>query len=67
MTPSGNVSFVCHAAADARSLQRPLPTEAIVVNDVPCFLPGGRRTRDAQLVVTPSLRVHLVCHFNPPA
>jgi hypothetical protein len=65
VTPSGNVSFICHAVADARSLQRPLPTQAIVVDPVPCFLPGGRRTNDSHLVVTPSLHVQLVCHFMP--
>jgi hypothetical protein len=67
VTPSGNVSFVCHAAANARSFQRPLPTQAVVLDGAPCFLPGGRRTNDSQLVVTPSLHVHLVCHFHPPA
>ena len=66
VTPSGNVSFVCHAAADARSFLR-RPSQAVVVEPVPCFLPGGRRTNDARLVVTPSLHVHLVCHFMPPA
>jgi hypothetical protein len=65
VTPSGNVSFVCHAAADARSFQRPLPTQAIVVDRVPCFLPNGRRTNDTHLVVTPSLQVHLTCHVQP--
>src|SRR3954453_860376 len=65
VTPSGNVSFVCHAAADARSLRPPLPTQAVVVDHVPCFLPSGRRTNDSQLVVTPSLHVHLVCHVHP--
>jgi hypothetical protein len=65
VTPSGNVSFICHAAASAGSFQRPLPTQAIVVNPVPCFLPGGRRTNDAHLVVTPSLHVQLVCHVKP--
>ena len=64
-TPSGNVTFVCHAAASAGSFQRPLPTSAIVVGPVPCFLPNGRRANDNQLVVTPSLHVHLVCHVNP--
>jgi hypothetical protein len=67
VTPSGNVTLVCHAAASAGSFQRPLPTQAIVVEPVPCFLPSGRRTNDAQLVVTPSLHVHLVCHFMPPS
>ena len=65
VTPSGNVTFVCHAAAGAGSFQRPLPSSAIVVDPVPCFLPGGRRTNDGHLVVTPSLHVHLVCHVNP--
>ena len=65
ITPSGNVSFICHAAASAGSFQRPLPTQAIVVDPVPCFLPGGRRTNDAHLVVTPSLHVQLTCHFMP--
>jgi hypothetical protein len=65
VTPSGNATLVCHAAADQRSFQRPLPTSAIVVDNAPCFLPGGRRTNDSHLVVTPSLHVHLVCHVNP--
>jgi hypothetical protein len=65
VTPSGNVTFVCHAAASARSFRRPLPTSAIVVDNAPCFLPGGRRTSDSHLVVTPSLHVQLVCHVNP--
>src|SRR3954447_9400061 len=30
VTPSGNVSFICHAAASARSFRRPLPTQAAV-------------------------------------
>jgi hypothetical protein len=67
VTPSGNVSFVCHAAANPGSFERPLPTQAIVVDPVACFLPGGRRTTDSRLVVTPSLHVHLTCHFNPPS
>ena len=65
VTPSGNISFVCHAAASAASFQRPLPTQAIVVDRAPCSLPSGRRTNDSHLVVTPSLQVHLVCHVNP--
>jgi hypothetical protein len=65
VTPSGNVSFVCHAAANAGSFQRPLPTEAIVVDGAPCFLPNRRRTNDSHLVVTPSLHVHLVCQVKP--
>jgi hypothetical protein len=65
VTPSGNVSFHCHAAADARSFQTPLPTSAVVVDRVPCFLPDRRRTNDARLVVTPSLQVHLTCHVQP--
>jgi hypothetical protein len=64
VTPSGNVSFVCHAAAERRSFVR-VPTEAIVVDPALCFLPNGRRVNDAHLVVTPSLRVHLTCHFQP--
>jgi hypothetical protein len=65
VTPSGNVSFVCHAAANAGSFAPPLPDQAIVVDPIPCFLPGGRRTNDAQLVVTPSFHVHLVCRVQP--
>jgi hypothetical protein len=65
VTPSGNVSFVCHAAANAGSFQRPLPAQAIVVDGTPCFLPDRRRTNDSHLVVTPSLHVHLVCRVNP--
>jgi hypothetical protein len=64
VTPSGNITFTCHAAADARSFRPPLPDSAIVVDAVPCFLPGGRRTNDARLVVTPSLHVQLTCHIN---
>ncbi len=65
VTPSGNVSFVCHAAAEPRSFRPPLPSQALVIDGAPCFLPSGRRTSDSHLVVTPSLRVHLVCHFHP--
>ena len=65
VTPSGNVSFICHAAANPGSFRRPLPTQAIVVDRIPCFLPGGRRTNDAHLVVTPSLHVKLTCHITP--
>jgi hypothetical protein len=67
ITPSGNVSLHCHAAADRRSFQSPLPTAALVVDPVPCFLPDRRRTNDARLVVTPSLQVHLTCHLQPAA
>lgn len=63
VTPSGNATFVCHAAARPANFVQ-LPTSAIVVDNVPCFLPGNRRTRDTQLVVTPSLHVHLICHVN---
>lgn len=66
VTPSGNASFVCHAAVRAQSLSR-VPSEAIVVDPARCFLPGGRRVNDAHLVVTPSLHVHLTCHFQPPS
>jgi hypothetical protein len=65
VTPSGNVSFICHAAANPGFFERPLPTQAIVVDPIPCFLPGGRRTLDSHLVVTPSLHVQLVCQFHP--
>jgi hypothetical protein len=65
VTPSGNASFHCHAAANAGSFQRPLPTAAIVVDRVSCFLPDRRRDNDARLVVTPSLHVHLSCHIQP--
>ena len=65
VTPSGNTSFICHAAASANSFGRPLPSQAIVVDPVACFMPGGRRTNDAHLIVTPSLHVQLICHFQP--
>jgi hypothetical protein len=39
--------------------------EAIVVDPAVCFLPGGRRTSDSHLVVTPSLHVQLTCRFQP--
>ena len=66
VTPSGNVTFHCHAAANPGFFQRPLPTSALVVDPVPCFLPNRRRA-DGRLVVTPSLQVHLVCHVQPPS
>jgi hypothetical protein len=65
VTPSGNVSFHCHAAANAGSFRPPLPTSALVVDPVPCFLPDRRRSNDARLVVTPSLHVHLSCRVHP--
>jgi hypothetical protein len=65
ITPSGSVTFICHAAADRGSIRA--PGEAVVVDPIPCFLPSGRRTTDARLVVTPSLHVHLVCHLLPPS
>src|SRR5262245_61679731 len=43
ITPSGNVSFHCDAAANPGSFQRPLPTAALVVDPVPCLLPNRRR------------------------
>src|SRR4051812_5244547 len=64
-TPSGNVTLVCHAAAQPAFFARPLPTSAVTVDGAPCFLPGGRRTGDSHLVVTPSLHVHLVCQVKP--
>ena len=63
-TPSGNVSFVCHAAVDGRFIRPPLPDQAIVVDPTVCFLPGGRQIKDAHLVVTPSFHVQLVCQFK---
>ena len=65
VTPTGNVSLHCHAAADRGSFRSPLPTTALVVDPVPCFLPDRRRTNDARLVVTPSLHVQLTCHLQP--
>jgi hypothetical protein len=64
-TPSGNITLVCHAAAQPGFFARPLPTSAVVVDGAPCFLPVGRRTSDSHLVVTPSLHVHLVCQVKP--
>jgi hypothetical protein len=35
VTPSGNVSFVCHAAAESKSFRPPLPAQALVVDGAP--------------------------------
>jgi hypothetical protein len=64
VTSSGNITFICHAAAEARSFRPPLPESAIVVDPIPGFLPGGRRRNDAHFVVTPSLHLQLTCHVN---
>jgi hypothetical protein len=64
-TPSGNLTIVCHGQVQAPSLLvGGAPSEAIVVNDGPCFF-GKRQLARSQLVVTPSLNVTFVCHDNP--
>jgi hypothetical protein len=62
VTPSGNVHFVCHASAPDRAR---LPTDAVVVDAVPCFLPNRRRTNDSHIVLTPSGQITLTCHLTP--
>lgn len=64
-TPSGNVTIVCHGQVQVPViLVGGAPSQAIVVNDEPCFL-GKRQLARSQLVITPSLNVTFVCHDNP--
>src|SRR6266516_4070848 len=63
-TPSGNLTIVCHGQVQAPSIVvGGAPSQAIVVNDGPCFF-GKRQLARSQLVVTPSLNVTFVCHDN---
>ena len=63
-TPSGNLTIVCHGQVQAPSIVvGGAPSQAIVVQDGPCFF-GKRRLARSQLVVTPSLNVTFVCHDN---
>ena len=62
ITPSGNVHFVCHASVPSPAR---LPSEAVVVDGAPCFLPNRRRTNDSHIVLTPSGRLTLTCHVTP--
>lgn len=59
ITPSGNAHFVCHASLASAAR---LPSQAIVVDEVPCFLPNRRRTNDSHIVLTPSGELTLTCH-----
>ena len=64
VTPSGNLTIVCHGRVAAPSIVvGGAPSQAIVVKDGPCFF-GKRRLARSQLVVTPSLNVTFVCHDN---
>jgi hypothetical protein len=61
-TPSGNLTIVCHGQIAAPSIVvGGAPSQAIVINDGPCFF-GKRQLARSQLVVTPSLNVTFVCH-----
>jgi hypothetical protein len=63
-TPSGNLTIVCHGQVQAASIVvGGAPSQAIVVNDGPCFF-GKRQLARSQLVLTPSLEVTFVCHDN---
>lgn len=63
-TPSGNLTIVCHGQVQAPSIVvGGAPSQAIVVQDGPCFF-GKRQLARSQLVVTPSLNVTFVCHDN---
>ena len=63
-TPSGNLTIVCHGLVAAPSIVvGGAPSQAIVVQNGPCFF-GKRRLARSQLVVTPSLNVTFVCHDN---
>ena len=59
VTPSGNAHFVCHASVPSPVR---LPSQAIVVDGTPCFLPNRRRTNDSHIVLTPSGELTLTCH-----
>lgn len=60
ISPSGNVTFVCHADSETR-----LP-QTIVLQDTPCVTPGGI-TLDSHLVASRSGQVSLICHVHPHA
>jgi hypothetical protein len=63
-TPSGNLTIVCHGRVQApQILVGGAPSQAIVVQDGPCFF-GKRPLPRSQLVITPSLNVTFVCHDN---
>jgi hypothetical protein len=64
VTPSGNITIVCHGQVSAPSIVTGgAPSEAIVVHDAPCFF-GKRRVGQSILVVRPSLNVTFACHDN---
>jgi hypothetical protein len=61
-TPSGNLTIVCHGQVQVpQILVGGAPSQALVVQNGPCFF-GKRRLARSQLVVTPSLNVTFVCH-----
>jgi hypothetical protein len=59
VTPSGNAHLVCHTSVPSPVR---LPSQAIVVDGAPCFLPNRRRTNDSHIVLTPSGELILTCH-----
>jgi hypothetical protein len=62
VTPSGNLTIVCHGQVPSPSIViGGAPSQAIVVQDGPCFF-GKRHLARSQLVVTPSMNVTFVCH-----
>jgi hypothetical protein len=61
-SPSGNLTIVCHGQVQVpQILVGGVPSQALVVQDGPCFF-GKRRLARSQLVITPSLNVTFVCH-----
>jgi hypothetical protein len=68
VTPGGNITLICSGDMPPTLPNgTPLapPAQAEVEQDVLCFLPNGRQTRQAQELFTPSGRVVLTCHYNP--
>ena len=64
VTPSGNVTLVCHAQVPARLVRGGAPTQAVVVESGTCEALRFRFA-ESHLVLTPTLNVHVVCHLHP--
>lgn len=58
---SGVVTLTCRGQLPAGTE----PDRAVVEENLLCFLPEGRQTRDSREIFTPSGQIILVCHFNP--
>ena len=66
VTPSGQVTLVCHVRLAPRDVRSPIE-QAVVVQEVPCRIGDDTSTRDSQIVLTPNLDLHVVCHTTLPA